>query len=504
MSRYEAIYVRQSVEKDESLSPKSQESNCKKICKNKKNIKVYADVGFSGKNTKRPQLQRLLEDIQLGIIKRVIVYRLDRISRNVADFYDIYKIMQSNDCEFISYTEKELNNSAMGEAMMGILAIFAQLERRNIQTRVQDNVDYRITAHRWLAGKAPYGYRNSKTKDKIATLMPVNEELKVVKMLFKDYSSSVNISLHKLKNKLIEKGIKNQEGNNFSPQEISRLLSNPIYAKADKTLLNYFQKLNYEILNDPKEWTGEYSACVKLRTRKTKEPKQVYLTNVKPVIMSRQFISVQDRLAENKSFTSSNNPNNRMAELSGLVKCAECGYAVKILCKPTLSCSGRKRGRCTVSFRGTHLEDLQKKVDDEIDDKLKTLKDSIAKKIKKRNADIKEIDKLKMELNNLLDLASACTEGVPDELKNRTRELNTKIKTKQLKLTTDNADDIISLRLKSALGKTVYESIYDDEGRLIIDYASCTTEVKQMILRVLVDKILLHSNGDIDIVYKDL
>ena len=49
-------------------------------------------------------------------------------------------------------------------------------------------------------------------------------------------------------------------------------------------------------------------------------------------------------------------------------------------------------------------------------------------------------------------------------------------------------------------------SLYDDEGRLIIDYASCTTEVKQMILRVLVDKILLHSNGDIDIdiVYKDL
>ena len=132
MKKQTAIYTRQSVDKKESLSIEGQIEQCSILTKGETPI-IYKDKGYSGKNTDRPDLKRLINDIELDKIGKVIVYKLDRISRNITDFYKLYEIMEKHKCEFISASESFDTSSAMGTAMMGILAVFAQMERNNIQ-----------------------------------------------------------------------------------------------------------------------------------------------------------------------------------------------------------------------------------------------------------------------------------------------------------------------------------------------------------------------------------
>ena len=145
VERYETIYARQSVDKKDSVSIETQIDDCKTRCKTA-NIRIYKDKGYSGKNTERPEFKKLVRDIEAGLISKVVVYKLDRISRNITDFYKVYELMKQHNCVFISKTEEFDTSNPMGRAMMGILAVFAQMERENIQTRIKDNYGYRVQA----------------------------------------------------------------------------------------------------------------------------------------------------------------------------------------------------------------------------------------------------------------------------------------------------------------------------------------------------------------------
>lgn len=90
--------------------------------------------------------------------------------------------MNKHDCMFVSRNEDFDTSSTMGRAMMGILAVFAQMERENIQTRIKDNYDYRVRDGRWASGKAPFGFKNGKIDGK-TTLIPVQEEIEMVKQI---------------------------------------------------------------------------------------------------------------------------------------------------------------------------------------------------------------------------------------------------------------------------------------------------------------------------------
>lgn len=93
----------------------------------------YADRGFSGKNTNRPDFERMMNDIRAGKIKRVIVYKLDRISRSILDFANMMETFQEYNVEFVSSTEKFDTSTPIGRAMLNICIVFAQLERETIQ-----------------------------------------------------------------------------------------------------------------------------------------------------------------------------------------------------------------------------------------------------------------------------------------------------------------------------------------------------------------------------------
>ena len=134
-----AIYCRQSIDKKDSISIEQQEECCKKRLFKNTDFKVYKDKGYSGANTKRPGFVRLLKDIEKGNIAKVIVYKVDRISRSLKDFIDIYSDFEKHSVEFESCSEQFDTSTAMGKATLQIIMVFAELERNMIKKRVTDN-----------------------------------------------------------------------------------------------------------------------------------------------------------------------------------------------------------------------------------------------------------------------------------------------------------------------------------------------------------------------------
>ena len=104
-NRINAVYARQSIDKADSISIESQIESCKYELKGG-SYQEYRDKGFSGKNIDRPDFQRLLRDIEAGLVARVVVYKLDRISRSILDFAKMMEMFQRHNVEFVSSTEK--------------------------------------------------------------------------------------------------------------------------------------------------------------------------------------------------------------------------------------------------------------------------------------------------------------------------------------------------------------------------------------------------------------
>ena len=123
---------------------------------------IYEDEGFSAKTMDRPQLQCMLAQVRAGNIRRIICYRLDRISRNVSDFTALLEQLERLGVEIICIREKFDTSTPIGKAMLYIASVFAQLERETISERVRDNMQLMAQMGRWLGGQAPYGYRSVK------------------------------------------------------------------------------------------------------------------------------------------------------------------------------------------------------------------------------------------------------------------------------------------------------------------------------------------------------
>ena len=153
--REDCIYARQSVDRKDSISIESQIDFCKYELKGG-SCRVFKDKGYSGKNTDRPEFQKLLGEIRKGKVRRVIVYKLDRISRSILDFATMMELFQEYDVEFISSTEKFDTSTPMGRAMLNICIVFAQLERETIQKRVTDAYYSRCLKGFHMSGQAPY------------------------------------------------------------------------------------------------------------------------------------------------------------------------------------------------------------------------------------------------------------------------------------------------------------------------------------------------------------
>lgn len=158
-----ALYVRvSSKEQVEGYSIGEQEERLRDYCKAMgwDIFKIYIDPGYTGSNTDRPGLQTMIKDIEDGVIDKVVVYKLDRLSRSQLDtLYLIEKVFLANGADFVSMTENFDTSSPFGRAMIGILAVFAQLERDRINERTLMGKEARAKEGKWGGGSSePIGY----------------------------------------------------------------------------------------------------------------------------------------------------------------------------------------------------------------------------------------------------------------------------------------------------------------------------------------------------------
>ena len=166
-------------------------------------VNVYVDAGHSGANTDRPALQQMIADLKAGKIDKVLVYKLDRLSRSQKDTLELIEdVFLPNNTDFESMTEKLDTSTPQGRLFLGILAAFAQLEREMIKERMSMGRYARIKEGKWQGGaRVPYGYDYEPALDKLV----INEyESMIVKMMFDAFTEGK--PLYAIEQNMIENG----------------------------------------------------------------------------------------------------------------------------------------------------------------------------------------------------------------------------------------------------------------------------------------------------------
>lgn len=336
-----AIYTRKSKFTEEGESIENQINMCIKYADNILGItdyEVYEDEGFSGGNIDRPQFKKLMKDIKTKKFTHLICYRLDRISRNVADFTTTLEILNKYECSFVSIKEQFDTSSAMGRAMMNISATFAQLERETIAERIKDNLRELSKTGRWLGGPAPMGYKSievenndSKGKSRKKHILEINpNEIETIKLVFKLFIKYK--SFQRVSRELEKNGIYSRSGTVFSRELVKQAISNPIYVIADKQLFEYL-KSNGAELHEENKINGKFGAMPYNRRKENGSfaPISSWIVSVGDhpgIVDSTTWIECQNIQKDIKLIVSNRQCTSEHALLSGLVICGHCGASM--------------------------------------------------------------------------------------------------------------------------------------------------------------------------------
>ena len=182
----------------------------------------YEDPGFSGGNMERPGLKRLLKDIQAGKIDIVVVYKIDRLSRSLADFAKMVEVFDNHMVSFSSVTQQINSATSMGRLMLNVLLSFAQFEREVTGERIRDKIAASKRKGMWMGGSVPLGYR---VENRALQIAP--EEAELVQRIFEQFIAEKSTT--KIVKELNEQGIQTKRKKAFCKQSIYKILHNRTY-----------------------------------------------------------------------------------------------------------------------------------------------------------------------------------------------------------------------------------------------------------------------------------
>lgn len=291
-----AIYVRVSTtsQAEEGYSIEEQRDKLEAYCKIKdwSVYDVYTDGGFSGSNTNRPAIERLIKDAKNKKFDTILVYKLDRLSRSQKDtLYLIEDIFIKNNIAFLSLQENFDTSTPFGKAMIGLLSVFAQLEREQIKERMQlGKLGRAKSGKSMMWAKTSYGYNYHKETGTV-TINPA--QALAVKFIFKSYLAGRSIT--KLRDDLNEKFPKEIAWNY---RAVRNILDNPVYCGYNQYLGEIY-KGNHESIISKEDYDKTQNE-LKIRQRTAAE-------NVNPRPFQAKYI------------------------LSGIGQCGYCGAPLKIM-----------------------------------------------------------------------------------------------------------------------------------------------------------------------------
>ena len=236
-----AIYTRKSSEEgleQDFNSLKAQREACEAFIKSQAGegwrlVKTaYDDGGLSGGTMERPALQRLLADINQGLVDVVVVYKVDRLTRSLADFAKMVEVFDARGVSFVAVTQQFNTTTSMGRLTLNVLLSFAQFEREVTGERIRDKIAASKQKGMWMGGLVPLGYDVHERR-----LVANQSEAETVREIFGRYGELGSVRL--LMEDLNRRGIRSKVrvakngrksgGNSFFRGALYQLLSNPVY-----------------------------------------------------------------------------------------------------------------------------------------------------------------------------------------------------------------------------------------------------------------------------------
>jgi site-specific DNA recombinase len=296
------IYARVSTEEqaNQGYSIKAQRDMLYQFAK-QRNIDIideYIDEGKSGKSISgRPQMQKLLKDIEKGHFNIVLIYKLDRLARSTKDSLEISDRLARHNIQLMSYSENIDTSSPGGKMFFTVMSSVAEMERGQIVERVKMGMNQRAKQGKWNGGIC-FGYN---VVDKELTIN--QEEARIVKEIFE--LADKGYGYKKIVGILNEKGYKTKKGKKFSTNSLKTILDNPIY----------IGKIRF---NQHENWSD------KRRKGKSKDPIIVDGTH-QPIISKDLWYRVQQK-RKSRSFRPAQ--SSKPYFLSRLIRCPQCGHGM--------------------------------------------------------------------------------------------------------------------------------------------------------------------------------
>ena len=419
-----ALYSRVSTSEQakEGYSIGEQHERLQKYCESRgwKGFKHFTDPGFSGGNMDRPALQDMIAKIKDGTITKVIVYKLDRLSRSQKDtLLLIEDLFIPNHVDFISMSENLDTSSSFGMAMVGMLSCFAQLERQNIKERITLGRNARAKKGMWHGGScSPIGY------DYIDGQLKINDfESLQIRECFNLYQAGHTYT--EIANTLNSKGWTHRHGK-WSLQRVRSVLINPVYIGC--------------VTFDGQQYEGVHE----------------------PIIDKQTFDAVGALIAKNSTSHNYNRRPIHEAYLLGKIWCAKCGKRYT----RTISTTGHKKNNPKISYytcsarirpkdyKCNNTPHRSDEIDNIVFDSMKelVLSDVIEYRAENKSDSHKslgkELEKIKKQREKLIELYTMGTFS-PNELQSKADELNRKQKAIESQLSDKRSIDEMEYMINS-------------------------------------------------------
>ena len=545
-----AIYSRKSAVTHKGDSIANQKENCLNFvkcsgrCSDKDSIIYYEDLGISGATTARPQFNQMLKDVKDNKIKIVVAYKLDRISRQLADLAELMNFLKKYNCLLLISSDNICSDSAASEMMMLLLGVFAEFERNILKERIIDNLNEYAKNGQWLGGRTPLGYDSEKRevgigkkRTTVCYLRQNLEEAEIVKFIFDTFIKTRN---YKETARVVSKKYKTQKGNEFNARAIQDIIRNPVYCIGDKAIYEYFLAKGGNLYGDIDDYNGKYGIAVYNRTKQEliddddstilegKRTRKMTFNDESDwiitigkhngIIESDKWIQAQtikEEIADkyNRPHTATN------ALLSGIIYCPKCNSRLYPRSQSNRYTNGRKRFTysCTThersvknnteecdynSLNGIFLDDY---IIEKLSDYFNKNKESYIGKLKKHIKDAIHNDEFEQHIKELQNEINKIEKDIASQVKNL-RDAQEEIKAyifddiNRMKIEQDKLNEELTVLLGKRQDVTLLEKDFDNIMKKISSYEEflkdSTPEEKVTFIHSIVERIYVYGEDE--------
>lgn len=374
-NRTVVIYARKSKVTHKGDSIANQEEYCKEYARlhlqlpSDYEFQVYEDEGKSGFYSDRPDFQRMIRDVEQKKIRAIVCYKLDRISRRMADLTNLIDYLNKYDVALLIASNNLNTQDSNSKLMIQMLAMIAEFERDVLTERIQDNLIELAKDGRWMGGITPTGYAverskygSGKKKNAFTYLVAIPEEKALVQRIFSLFLSTR--SLNATAKQLNEEGYRTKTGAEFTLLAVKDIIRNPVYCVADQDAYRFFIDHEGNIYGDETEFDGIHGIAVYNRTHQTKEasddstflrPEFTKVTKAKDITEWIIAVGKHEGFIEGKDWVEAQTLKEDIADrynrphrstnalLSGLIYCPKCNCRLNVIPESNRFTHGKPR-----------------------------------------------------------------------------------------------------------------------------------------------------------------